>query len=382
MNARVTEPKQGEAVAVDAVKVDETAKSAAQPAPASAPPRKKRNTRRMLLMVSVPVILVAAGAWFYLTGGRYEETDNAYVQQAKIAISADISGRIVSVNVIENQQVKAGDEIFSIDPDSYTIALDQAKAALASARVNVEQLRVAYSTAEAALKAAQTTLDIQQVSFDRQSALVDQGVNSSAALDQPKLSLQQAQTAVVTAQQQVAAAVAALAGDPKIETDKHPAVLSALAQVEAAQRNLDKTLVVAPADGIIANVASLNAGQFVSAGTTIASLVETNGIWIEANFKETQLTNIQVGQPAEVKVDAYPGVVFEGKVESIGAATGSEFSLIPAQNATGNWVKVVQRIPVRIALSPETSTDVLRTGMSTVVSVDTGASTLDKMLGK
>ncbi|MCF1740892.1 HlyD family secretion protein [Paradevosia shaoguanensis] len=380
MNARVTEPKQGEAVAVDAPKVAE-AKPAPEPAPA-APQPKKRNPRRIVLMAVVPVILVAGGAWFYLNGGRYEETDNAYVQQAKVAISADIAGRITTVNVIENQTVKAGDALFTIDPESYQIALDQATAALASARVNVEQLRVAYGTAQAALKAAQTTLDIQQVSYDRQSALVDQGVNSSAALDQPKLSLQQAQTAVVTAQQQVAAAAAALAGDPNIATDKHPAVLAALAQVEAAKRNLNKTKVVAPADGIVANVSSLNPGQFVAAGTTIASLVETNGLWIEANFKETQLTGIRVGQPAEIKVDAYPGVVFEGKVESIGAATGSEFSLIPAQNATGNWVKVVQRIPIRIALGPETSAEALRTGMSTVVSVDTGASTLDKMLGK
>ena len=158
-------------------------------------------------------------------------------------------------------------------------------------------------------------------------------------------------------------------------------MLAALAAVESAQRNLSKTSVVAPADGIVANVASLNAGQFVAAGTTIASLVETEGTWIEANFKETQLADMKVGQPASVSIDAFPGKI-QGTVESLGAATGSEFSLIPAQNATGNWVKVVQRIPVRIKLTADAEETLLKTGMSAQVAVDTGRTTLDKMLGK
>ena len=170
-------------------------------------------------------------------------------------------------------------------------------------------------------------------------------------------------------------------GDPNIVTDKHPAVLSALAAVESAQRNLAKTVVVAPADGTIANVASLNVGQYVGPGTTIASLVESNGVWVEANFKETQLADLKVGQPAEVKVDAY-GNSIECSVGSLGAATGSEFSLIPAQNATGNWVKVVQRLPVRIECPSGEQVAMLKTGMSATVTVDTGRSTLDKLMGK
>ena len=231
------------------------------------------------------------------------------------------------------------------------------------------------------LNSAQQTLDIRQATYDRQNALVKQGVNSNSALDDSKLALQGAQAALDQAKQQVAAATAALAGDPKIATDKHPAVLAALAAVESAQRNLSKTSVVAPADGIVANVASLNAGQFVAAGTTIASLVETEGTWIEANFKETQLADMKVGQPASVSIDAFPGKI-QGTVESLGAATGSEFSLIPAQNATGNWVKVVQRIPVRIKLTADAEETLLKTGMSAQVAVDTGHTTLDKMLGK
>ena len=389
MNARVTEPKPGEATIVNMPRADKGQPKAEAPAPQSTPqpqadapeaaPKKKSGSRRLILMVAVPLVLVIGGGYFWLTGGRYEDTDNAYVQQAKVSLSADIAGRITSVNVGENQVVKAGAVLFTIDPQPYQIALDQANAALASARVNVEQLKVAYGTAQVQLNADTQTLAIRQAAFDRQNALVQQGVNSNSTLDDTKLALQAAQTAVDQAKQQVAAATAALGGDPNIDIDKHPAVLAALAQVENAQRNLSTTTVVAPAGGIVANVSSLNAGQFVAAGTTIATLVETDGTWVEANYKETQLSDLKVGQPAEIKVDAYSGAI-KGTVESIGAATGSEFSLIPAQNATGNWVKVVQRIPVRIKLAD--ASDALKTGMSATVTVDTGKSTLDKLMSK
>ena len=389
MNARVTEPKLGEATVVNMPRAEKGQPKAEAPAPQSTPqpqadaaeaaPKKKSGSRRLILMVAVPLVLVVAGGYFWLTGGRYEDTDNAYVQQAKVSLSADIAGRITSVNVGENQVVKAGAVLFTIDPQPYQIALDQANAALASARVNVEQLKVAYGTAQVQLNADTQTLAIRQAAFDRQNALVQQGVNSNSTLDDTKLALQAAQTAVDQAKQQVATATAALGGDPNIDIDKHPAVLAALAQVENAQRNLSKTTVVAPAGGIVANVSSLNAGQFVAAGTTIATLVETDGTWVEANYKETQLSDLKVGQPAEIKVDAYSGAI-KGTVESIGAATGSEFSLIPAQNATGNWVKVVQRIPVRIKLAD--ASDALKTGMSATVTVDTGKSTLDKLMSK
>ena len=370
MNAHAPEPKAGEAT----------------PAPADAivtpaAPAKKRRPGRLLLMVSVPALLVAAGGYFYLTGGRFEETDNAYVQQAKVAISADVAGRITEVDVSENMAVHAGDAIFSIDAEPYEIALEQANAALGTARVNVEQLKVAYATAEKALKAAQDVLAIQQSTFDRQDSLVKQGIASTATLDQPKLSLQQAENAVSTAQQQVNNAAAALGGSADIATDDHPAVKTALAQVSLAERNLGKTKVVAVTDGVISQVASLNVGQFIAAGTTIASLVETKASWVEANFKETQLAGIYVGMHAEVMVDAIPGHAIEGTVTSIGAATGSEFSLIPAQNATGNWVKVTQRVPVRVDFGDDVPAELLRSGMSALVSVDTGANTLDRMTG-
>jgi membrane fusion protein (multidrug efflux system) len=390
MNARVTDPKAGEASVVTMPRAEKASPAAEAPQtqappvaetaqPAAAP--KKRNGRRLALMTGVPLLLVAAGGWFWLTGGRYEDTDNAYVQQAKVSLSADVAGRVASVKVVENQTVKAGDVLFTLDPQPYQIALSQANAALATARVNVEQLKVSYGTAQAQLKSSEDTLAIRKAAFDRQSTLVTQGINANSTLDDTKLAYQQAQSSVDLANQQVAAATAALAGDPNIVTDTHPAVLSALAAVEQAQRDLTKTSVAAPSDGIVANVSSLNVGQFIAAGTTIASLVESQATWIQANFKETQLANLQIGQPVEIHIDAYPGAL-HGTIDSLGAATGSEFSLIPAQNATGNWVKVVQRLPVRIALPSDPEIAMLKTGMSATVAVDTGRSTLDKMMGK
>ncbi|HQZ12248.1 MAG TPA: HlyD family secretion protein [Devosia sp.] len=376
MNARVTEPGPGEAIPVTLEKSDliaKTAPAAAAAEPAAAPaaaPKKKRSGKRLALMVSVPVVLAAVGGYFFLSGGRYVETDNAYVQQPKVAISADVAGRVISVAVHDNEAVTAGQVLFAIDPEPYQIALDQANAALASARVNVEQLRVAYGTAGAQLEAAKSTLAIRQEEFDRKSTLTQQGLSANASLDDAKLALQTAHTQVSLAEQQQAGAAAALAGNPDIAIDEHPAVRTAQAAVAAAERNLAKATVIAPADGIVSQVASLNVGQFVATGTTIASLIETTSTWIEANFKETQLAGITPGMPVEIKIDAYPGVAFEGKLESIGAATGAQFALIPAQNATGNWVKVTQRVPVRIEVTGAGDKP-LRAGMSAVVAVDT-----------
>jgi membrane fusion protein (multidrug efflux system) len=367
MNARVTEPKAEDMTPVAAPAAIAAATEGVAP---PAPPKKKRSTRRIAIMASVPVLIAAVGGYFWLMGGRYVETDNAYVQQPKVAVSADVAGRVTSVMVHDNELVTSGQVLFTIDPEPYQIALDQAEAALASARVNVEQLRVAYGTAKAQLEAAKETLVIRQAAFDRKDQLRSEGLTADAALDDVKLALQNAQTQVSLAEQQLAGATAALGGDPNIATDDHPAVRTALAAVDSAKRNLEKTSVTAPDAGIVSQVASLNVGQFIATGTTIASLIETGDTWIEANFKETQLAAIEAGMPVEVKLDAYPGVKFEGRLESIGAATGAQFALIPAQNATGNWVKVTQRVPVRIAVT-DTDGKVLRAGMSAVVAVDT-----------
>lgn len=370
MNARAEKPNPESSQPISPGSIDAAPTLVSAPPPAEA--KKKRNPLRLLLMFGVPVLLIGGGAYYYLTGGRYIDTDNAYVQQAKVSISPDVAGRIVSVAVAGNQLVKAGDVLFAIDPEPYRIALSQADAALSAARVNVEQLRVGLAVAKAKLDAARATLEVRQTDWDRKEALQSQGVTAVASLDDARLALQSAQSTVALEEQDVANATAALGGNPEIATDDHPAVLAAAAARENAARNLDKTTVVAPADGIVSQVASLNVGQFVATGSTIATLVETANSWVDANFKETQLTGMAVGMPAEISVDAYPGTVLSGHIDSIGAATGAEFALIPAQNATGNWVKVVQRIAVRIVLDDsEANANLLRAGMSAAVKIDT-----------
>lgn len=377
MNARV-DPKAEEAQPAATPEAVDNKTAPGTGAVDDAAPKKKRGSRRLLLMISVPLLLVVGGGYFYLTGGRYEDTDDAYVKQAIVSLSPDIAGRVVAVDVKENQKVQKGEELFRLDPKPYQITLAKAEAALASARLNVEQLRVSYKTAVAKLAAARDVLAVRERDQTRVSSLTDKGLSTEATSDATRLALQQAQSNVTLAQQGVNAALAALGGNPDIETDQHPTVQSALAAVDSAKRDLDKTVVAAPGAGIISNVSDLNVGQYVSAGTTIANLVETNTSWVEANFKETQLGAIKPGQAVEVSVDTYPGHPIKGEVGSIGAATGEEFSLIPAQNATGNWVKVVQRVPVRIVLKGKDLPD-LRSGMSVTVSVDTGATRLDKL---
>jgi membrane fusion protein (multidrug efflux system) len=385
MNARVTQPAQGEAQIVklpasEAPNRGVEAPAALKPVEAAASqPPKKKGSKRLIAMIAVPLILVIGGGYFYLNGGRYEDTDNANVQQPIVSVSPDISGRITEIDVKENQYVKAGDTLFKMDPAPFRIALDQANAALASARLNVEQLRVNYATSQTKLGTDQQTVVIQQRAQDRNNDLATKGVTTAATVDQGLLALQQAQQSVALDQQAVQGALAALDANVNLKTDDHPAVKMALAAVESAQRNLTKTTVTAPGPGVISQIPIFNVGQYVAAGTTIVSLVETDSSWVEANFKETQIETIKTGQPVTVVLDSYPGTKLHGTVQSLGAATGAEFSLIPPQNATGNWVKVVQRVPVRIDFSGNPDQP-LRSGMSAEVTVDTGKTQLDKMM--
>lgn len=342
--------------------------------PASTATKKKRRPGRLLLMAALPLALVAGGGYVWVTGGRYQETENANLQQAKVAIASDTAGRIVQVGIADNQVVKQGDVLFVVDPAPYQIALAQADAAVAVARVGVEQLRAAYSQSMAQEKSATSEVDYAQSQFDRASDLAQKGINTKSSLDQAKNDLDKAKQQATVAQQGIISAKAALAGNPDIETDKHPTVMAALAARDKAAYDLAQTTVKAPADGVISRASSFKVGQYVGSGTPLFSLVETGDTWIDANFKETQLTHMKPGQKAEIVVDTYPGRKFEATVKAIGAGTGAEFSLLPAQNATGNWVKVTQRIPVRLELTDPESRMMLRTGMSADVTVDTGVS--------
>ena len=352
--------------------------------PVAVKPTKSRTAPgglRLVLMFGVPLGIAIGGAAFWLASGRYEETDDAYLQQTKVTLNTAVAGRIRSVAVHENQSVNKGDLLFELDSSPFVLALRQATAAVDLARMNVEQLKVAYQGAVSDVAAAQSALAVRQDTYDRQLALVDEGVSASATLDASKLALRQAEAAMVFAQQKVGGATAALGGDPNIATSAHPLVLAALAQLEAAKNDLANTRVTAPADGALINVDNLAVGQFVSAGVPMATLVESRSIWVEANFKETQLAHMHVGQVVFIRVDAYPDMSFAGVVASLGAGTGSELSVIPAQNATGNWVKIVQRLPVRVEFDVGEQLGGLRTGMSATVSTDTKNTMLDRLLG-
>ncbi|RWB08906.1 MAG: HlyD family secretion protein [Mesorhizobium sp.] len=355
----------------------------AQPAaapPAVAPPvqpapvlvKKKRRLGRFLLMVALPAALAVGGGYVWVTGGRYQETENANLQQAKVSIASDTAGRIVKVDIFDNQLVKQGDELFAIDPEPYRIALAQADAAVAGARLNVEQLRAAYGQSMAQQKSDASQVAFAQSQFDRAADLAQKGINAKSSLDEAKNDLDKAKQQLAVAEQGIISAKAGLGGNPDIETDKHPTVMAALAARDKAAYDLAQTTVKAPADGIVSQASSFKVGQYVGSGTPLFSLVETGDTWIDANFKETQLTHMKPGQKAEIVVDTYPGRTFEATVKAIGAGTGAEFSLLPAQNATGNWVKVTQRIPVRLELIDADAKMALRTGMSATVTVDTG----------
>lgn len=367
----------------DAAKLEmEQPTPAAQPAIAAPPPvetlavpqKKKSRGLRFFLMVSVPLILVAAGGYYYVTGGRYEETENANLQQATLSIAANVPGRIVEVNVADNKPVKKGDVLFAVDPEPYKIALAQADAAVANARLGVEQLRSAYRQAQAKELSASSEVTYAQSQYDRAVDLVKKGINPQSTLDQARNDLDKAKQDLSVAVQGIDSAKAALDGNPDIATDQHPTVLAALAARDKAAFDLSQATVRAPDDGVAYKAASFRVGQYVGVGTPLFALVETGDTWIDANFKETQLTRMKPGQKAEVVLDTYPDKTFEATVQAIGAGTGAQFSLLPAQNATGNWVKVTQRIPVRLQLDDKDAELALRAGMSASVTVDTGVS--------
>jgi membrane fusion protein, multidrug efflux system len=337
-------------------------------APEPAATRPRRRWLRPVLLVSVPLMIALAAGWMWLTSGRSVSTDNAYVQQDKVSVSSDVAGRIVEVAVRENQPVRAGDLLFRIDPDPYRIAVAQADAAIANAQVQVSTLRADLAGTGADIQAARAAIVNAQADYQRQAELMRRGFTTRARL-------QAAELAVSQARAQLGNAVAAQAeARAKLETGaavpgENPQIAAARVQRAKAQLDLRRTAVIAPVTGTVSQADRLQVGQMMVTGLPAVSIVRSARSWVEANFKETDLNRMRVGQSAEVSFDAYKGLTLHGHVESIGAGTGSEFSVLPAQNATGNWVKVTQRVPVRIAID-EASPRQLIAGLSADVTVD------------
>jgi membrane fusion protein (multidrug efflux system) len=351
----------------------------AETASAEKPPEPPRGTSRKRLVrwalfALLPLALIAGGYW-YVTGGRVMSTDDAYVEADKVGISTDVSGIVKEIEVRNNQQVEAGEVLFRLDDLPFRLALARAEAQVGIVRNDLGALEANYGDMQTQIKQAQDDVDYYDREFRRQQDLQAKNVASQQTFDTARRNLVNAQHKLASLNQQLAAIVANLNGDPNIPVEQHPRYRDAVAQRNEAARQLDHTVVKAPFAGVATNVPSIAPGKYLQASMTAFYLVATDHLWVDSNPKETELTYVRPGQPVTVTVDTYPDVEWHGVVDSISPAAAQEFSLLPAQNTSGNWVKVVQRIPMRVRLdTSDKNRPALRAGMSVVVDVDTGHS--------
>ena len=338
---------------------------------ASAPPRRKRGLLRPVLFALLPVALVVGG-YDYVTGGQVMSTDNAYVQARSLGVSTDVSGTVAAIEVHDNQHVEKGQVLFRLKSDSFRIAIEGAEAQLGTVRNQVLTLQASYKQSVSQIAQAKADLPFYEATFKRQQDLLSNNFASKAAYDTAEHDVTATRQRVSVAEAQAQSMLAQLGNDAAQPIELNPFYLQAQSAVDNARRDLDDTVVRAPFAGIVTNVDALQVGGYIKASQAAFSLISDQDIWIEASPKETELTYVKPGQTAEVTVDTYPDVTWQGTVESISPASGSSFSLLPAQNTTGNWVKVVQRIPMRIRVTLDRSKPPLRVGMSVIVDVETG----------
>jgi membrane fusion protein, multidrug efflux system len=339
--------------------------------PEKAPQPPRRRWVRWVLFVLLPLALIAGGYW-YVTGGSVMSTDDAYVEADKVGISTDVSGIVKEVDVSNNQHVDDGQVLFRLDDLPFRLALERADAQVGIVRNDLNALKANYRDMQAQIKQAQDDVEYYDREFHRQQDLAAKFIASQQTFDTARRNLQNAQQKLASLNQQLAAIAANLNGDPDIPVEQHPRYLNAMAQRNEAARQLDHTVVKAPFAGIVTNVPAIAPGKYLQASVTAFYLVAADYVWVDSNPKETQLTNVRPGQPVTVTVDTYPDLEWHGTVESISPAAAQEFALLPAQNTSGNWVKVVQRIPMRVRLdTSDKSRPALRAGMSVEVDVDT-----------
>jgi membrane fusion protein, multidrug efflux system len=346
--------------------LSEPAKSGGGP-----PPSRWRRSRRTLLFALLPLALIAGG-YAYVTGGQIMSTDDAYVEADKVGVSTDVSGIVKKVDVTENEHVAPGQVLYRLDPRQFQIALDNAKANLAETKLTIEAMKQDYQRMLRDVDAGQAQVELDQATYDRYAALVKSDAVSKANYDQARFTLQADQGKLGSLRQQAQVQLAKLGGEPDIPATEHPQYQQVQAQVDEAQRQLDHTTVRASFTGIVTGVPSIAPGKYLQASTTAFYLVATDHVWVDANPKETELTYVRPGQAVKVTVDTYPDLAWDGIVESISPAAAQEFQLLPAQNTSGNWVKVVQRIPIRVRVATNGKGPALRAGMSVEVEVDTG----------
>ena len=337
------------------------------------------SRHRRLMLILGPTVLILFVIYFYLTGGRYISTDDAYIQSARTDISSNISGRVTQVLVHNNQKVHRGDVLFTLDDRDLKIAVQSAQAELENAKMQVKALKATYSQHQNNVQAAQDTAAYYLKEYNRQKDLAAQGISSQAQLDQARHAYINAKQQIAIQQDERANILASLNGQANLSPDTHPSVLKAQAALDQAKLNLSYATIKAPVDGVVTKVDQLQAGNYINAAKPAFALMSKE-IWVEANFKETELTHMRPGQEASIEIDTYPGHEFHGKVLSLSPGTGSSFSILPPENATGNWVKVVQRLPVRISIdNADVEKFALHAGLSALVKVDTHHSRLKSL---
>jgi membrane fusion protein, multidrug efflux system len=339
--------------------------------PENASSPRRRWVRRALFAL-LPLALIA-GAYWYVTGGRVMSTDDAYVNAETVGISTDISGIVKEIDVTENQHVDPGQVLYRLDPRQFQIALDNARANLAQTALSIDAMKQDYRRMLKDVAAEQAQVELDQVTYDRYAALLPTGSTTKANYDQARFTLEADENKLESLRQQAAVQLAKLGGNPDIPVTQHPEYLQAKARVDEAQRQLDHAVVKAPFAGVVTDVPSIAPGKYLAASATAFYLVDKDHLWIDATPKETELTYVQPGQPVTATVDSYPDAEWHGIVESISPAAAQQFALLPAQNTSGNWVKVVQRIKMRVRIdTSDKNLPPLRAGMSLEVDVDTG----------
>lgn len=329
-----------------------------------------RRIRRLVLLVLVPILLILGAVSWYAFTGRYVTSENAYVKAHIIAVSTDIDGRVVEVMVRNDQRVRAGDVLFRLDADPYWLQLQITEAKIDSVRNDIDAVRAEFHQIEAEIDEANESVRYFEREAGRQRTLAKTGAGTSAKLDQAEFDVASARQRVRALREKVRQVLAELGGDPERAAELHPKYLQALAERNMAELRLGYTTVRAPADGIATQV-HLEPGEWLEEGKPAFGLIEADDTWIVANLKETELTHVREGQPVEVSLDAYPNTTWSARVTSIAPATGAEFAVLPPQNASGNWVKVVQRVPVRIDLEKQDGRPPLRAGFTAAISIDT-----------
>jgi membrane fusion protein, multidrug efflux system len=330
-----------------------------------------KQYRRIILLIVLPLLAAVIGLTVYLMGGRYISTDNAYVGAQKVLITPDVAGKINRVDVIEGQHVQPGDLLFEIDPVPFELAVTQAESRLAMVRTDFANLKTNLKSLGQLIGLARQMVELKESDVDRKSKLLATHMGSALDADTAMAVLAAARTQVEQLAQQEARIRNQLLGDPNLPIEKYPAYMQAQAALDQAKRDLEHTVLHAPIAGRATQVDSIQLGRYVTAGTPVFSVVDDQHPWVDANPKETDITYLQLGQKVWLYVDTFPGHAFHGTVIAVSPGTGAQFAILPPQNASGNWVKVVQRVPVRIAFEPGQDVSNLRSGMSVTVDIDT-----------